>query len=40
MFLAGLTLAQTGSGTSNSTITLPGQQSPFLGSAAEDKIPP
>lgn len=40
LFLAGLAAAQTGSGTSNTTITLPGQQSPFLGSAADDKVTP
>lgn len=38
MFLAGLGLAQSGVGTSSTpTITLPGQQSPFLGSAAEER---
>jgi outer membrane protein TolC len=38
IFLAGLSFAQSGGGTSSTpTITLPGQQSPFLGSAAEER---
>jgi outer membrane protein TolC len=38
MFLTGLGFAQSGGGTSSTpTITLPGQQSPFLGSAAEER---